>query len=293
MNHEKQLRILSPCQRGRDSLEGSGARRWCAECGKTVHDFALMKRAEIESVCASADICGIASYYSDGSLQTADPVPLRALLRRSFLEWGAAAAVSARLLFAEPLKLPPLPEGHGGVHGVVLDQTGSPILRAHALAAGLRVQLVEAGRFLLAPLRPGEVTVKIEGAGFKSAHRDIEVRAGAYVDLGKVVLEVGSMGGGIEMVTDRPMAGPRVKVQGELVSDGAAVPGLWITLVRLVPGHLDQRTRSNEKGRFKFPRVEPGGYELIVEGLGWTTLRLPIAVGSAGVKLGRIAMRHA
>lgn len=81
---DKQFRILSPCNRDRDSLKGTGSERWCPECGKTVYDFARMRRAEIDAVCASGSACGILAYQADGSLQTADPVTVPSMLRRRF-----------------------------------------------------------------------------------------------------------------------------------------------------------------------------------------------------------------
>lgn len=295
---DKQFRILTPCNRDRDSLDGTGARRWCPDCRKTVYDFALMRRAEIDAVCGSGSACGILAHQADGSLKTADPVTVPSMLRRRFLEWGAAMIVSARLAFAQQLKLPVLPEGKGGIRGVIADPQGSPIPRARVYVGGTATYTDELGRFVLAPLEvAGAVKVVAEPMGFQRAYSPAAVRGGLYTDLGTIKVAVGALVGDVIVIEPRPSASPSGSVEGHLaaIAPGDSTADLWVRLVPAAGNNsasAELRTRASSDGRFRFEKVAPADYELIVEGLGWKTHRASIKAGPAALHLDKIVMRH-
>ena len=57
-------------------MSGDGRQRHCAECSKTVHNFARMRRSDVEKLAVAAangeDICARITRRSDGSLVTLD-----------------------------------------------------------------------------------------------------------------------------------------------------------------------------------------------------------------------------
>lgn len=289
----RQLRVVSPCNQDRDLLDGSGAERWCPDCRKTVYDFELMRRDAVDAVCAGGEVCGIASYHADGSLRTADPVALPVLFRRRFLEWGAAAMLSARLASAQDFKLPVLPKAEGGVVGVVTDASGAAVAGAR-VEAGASVAFSDGlGRFVLQPVEPAEVMVKIQAAGFRIGKRQAAVRPGVYVDLGKVPLQAGMVGETVVVFDSEALREPLTgAVEVELrAAPGQAAPGLWVRLVRAGALPNELRVRADDAGRFRFAQVPVGEYELVVEGLGWVTHREKVVIGRSVLQLGQILMR--
>lgn len=290
-NGVNRFRILSPCARGPESLKGHGAERWCPDCRKTVYDFAQMRHACIRAVCASGQACAILSYRADGSLQTADPASVPVLLRRRFLEWSAAAVLSARLAFAQRPKLPDLPDGKGGIVGLVIDAAGQPAPGARVSAVGVATYADELGRFVLAPLEPGR-RVKVTAAlpGFHLGHSSVAVTSGAYTGLGKIRLAVAMMG---EVIfVGKPAAG---SIRGKLVAaPGDPVDGWWVRLLPAAAGvNLDLRTRASGTGHFQFEHLAPGRYDLVLDASGWKARRENILVENRAVELGPVPVEQA
>jgi hypothetical protein len=68
-----ELRILEPCTRDRDSLDGQGAVRWCPDCQKNVYDFSLLTGQEIQRLTAAGN------YLRDHSAAAPGPAPVSSL----------------------------------------------------------------------------------------------------------------------------------------------------------------------------------------------------------------------
>jgi len=69
-----EITILTPCPMDWDRMSGDDHVRYCTMCGKHVHDFAKMTRAQASSLLdeLEGDVCGRLSRLADGSLVTAD-----------------------------------------------------------------------------------------------------------------------------------------------------------------------------------------------------------------------------
>ena len=170
------FRILSPCHRERDSLDGQGAVRWCGDCNKHVYDFAKLKRGEIHRLAASGSICGILTLGADGLVQTAH--------RRGFLRWASAfAASSLQFAFGQKASEP------SGIRGQVIDGSGVPVAKVSVSAgAGLTAKGDDQGRFTLRDLKPGVYPILIEAPGQPPTRVDVLVSSGRVVGVGSLVL---------------------------------------------------------------------------------------------------------
>jgi len=173
-----EFRILKPCTRDRDSLDGQGAVRWCPDCRKNVYDFSLLTGREIQRLTAAGTICGIIQ-------------PPR-LARRRFLRWASVLAVF-------PLRFASAQGSDGSVSGVVVDSMGG-------LIPGARVQILSAaggepmvassndrGRFLIENAPRGEAKVTVEQMGFSRFEQKVKI-GNSRLDLHEIVLELGLTG---------------------------------------------------------------------------------------------------
>jgi len=155
-----ELRILEPCTRDRDSLDGQGAVRWCPDCQKNVYDFSLLTGQEIQRLTAAGTICGIIQ-------------PPR-LARRRFLRWASVLAVF-------PLRFASSARFSRQCVGVVVDSMGG-------LIPGARVQILSAaggepmvassndrGRFLIENAPRGEAKVTVEQMGFTRFEQKVNI----------------------------------------------------------------------------------------------------------------------
>jgi Carboxypeptidase regulatory-like domain len=169
-----EFRIISPCDKNRESLHGSGPVLWCADCKKPVHDFTNMSDAGIKSVAGASGLCGIVS-----------PKPMPA--RRLFFLWLAAWRWAA--VAAEPK----------GLSGSVVDESAAAIPRAsvRVLSPGSdtirKGKTDDLGRFSFTDLPLGDYQLKIEAAGFQLKTVSANL-SGSTLDLGPIMLRIGLMG---------------------------------------------------------------------------------------------------
>ena len=280
-----EFRILSPCARTRDSLDGSGAVRWCPECKKNVHDFALLRRGEIEDLTSRAGVCGIIEREADGAMRTADPPAWPRLMRRQFLRWAAAlGAVSMKLLPAQSLEA-----GKGGVRGVVVDVSGAPVGGARVSVDNWPAGVADSlGRFVLTSVTPGSRELTVESPGFKKLLRVAPVKAGDFFDAKALSLEVAMpMGHDVALPSPdlRPLQiTPRPLPAGSV--SGTTAPGAKVALM----GSISRSVTAGRDGRFIIEDVPPGDYKLsIAPPRGGRAATLPISIGPAKLDLGRIA----
>ncbi len=257
-----EFRILLPCHRERDSLDGHGAVRWCGDCNKHVYDFAKLKRDEIHRLTAAGSICGILSRDADGSVQTAD--------RRGFLRWASAFAASS-LLFAFGQKV----EESGGIQSLVVDGSGAPVAKASVSAGvGFTATGDDQGRFTFRGLTPGVYPILIEASGQPSTRLDVLVTSGRVVDLGSLV-----------------MGNEPTGVTGVVVdATGAVITGAKVSLQ--IGGSLQPvNTVTDDQGRISIARLPAGDYKIQVESPGFIPAEFPLALGTVRMELGQIVLK--
>ncbi|MCC6539408.1 MAG: carboxypeptidase regulatory-like domain-containing protein [Bryobacterales bacterium] len=250
-------------------MSGEGVRLWCDDCRKHVHNFARMRRRDIERAVAAGDCCGIVERRADGTLRTADPLPLR----RRFLHWFVAwAGVGVRWAWAQDA---PLAAGLGGIRGEVVDAKGKPVAGARVTASGQATSTDSDGRFFLTGLAPGTVAVSVDS----HVNLEAQVSAGRYTTLAPVKLKPG--------VVDVPGA-KTVNPVEVVVTDqtGSSIPTARVTL-RDGAGAVvkELRDESSALGHYALRGVEPGLYTLTVECAGFKKYSRPLAAPTTQVVL--------
>ena len=173
-----EFRILKPCTRDRDSLDGQGAVRWCPDCQKNVYDFSLLTGQEIQRLTAAGTICGIIQ-------------PPR-LARRRFLRWASVLAVFP-LRFASSARFSRQCVGRGrGFDGQ--SDPGSPVqILSAAGGEAMVVSSNDRGRFLIDNAPRGEAKVTVEQMGFTRFEQKVKI-GNSRLDLHEIVLELGLTG---------------------------------------------------------------------------------------------------
>ena len=186
-----EFRVLEPCTRDSDSLDGQGVVRYCPDCRKNVYDFAHLRRDEIARLAAAGKMCAIIDREPDGVIRTADGPTLPRLVRRQFLRWASLlAALPLRFASAQRLDT-----GTGGIGGVVGDATG-PYLNANlSLGKGRTVSSSALGKFEFMNLTPGVYSLTVDAQGFERRQLDVTITAGKVIDVGSVSLQVGAVMG--------------------------------------------------------------------------------------------------
>jgi hypothetical protein len=112
-----EVAIATPCQEEWSRMSGSARQRYCAACGREVHDFAAMTPREIERIVVSSGghLCARITRREDGSLVTL-PEPQR----RHYAAFVLAATLAAAPAFAQSTEQP-----KALVTGTVLAPDGS------------------------------------------------------------------------------------------------------------------------------------------------------------------------
>ena len=132
------------------------------------------------------------------------------------------------------------------IRGRVTDGEGAPVAGAQVTPKGedLRIRSVrsdEAGRFELRGLPAGEVPVHFQADGFLLEKRMLDTRAASRFE---VVLRRG------------------LSLVGEVVRSGRGVEGAEVRATSSEQGALEQRTFTDERGRFRLSGLRPGRYQV-------------------------------
>jgi hypothetical protein len=288
---KNEFSVKPPCSRERDSLEGAaGSVRWCPDCRKSVYDFSRLTRREIDALCGGgggADLCAIIEREPDGQLRTAEGPSWPRILRRRFLRWAALfGAASWKLGFAQEWK-----PGRGGVRGVVVDSTGAAIANTRvSTSTGESVLTDSLGRYSFRDLAPGQLTLRVEAAGFDARKIDLVVKAGAFVDVGNLVLNVDStMGGSAYGPADIAPRLTEPRLAG-LVTDqtGAALAGAELALTG--SSGVRWRTTSAGNGSFSVAPLRWGDYRLEVTAAGYSSHQSHVSIEALRGDTVRIAL---
>jgi hypothetical protein len=263
-----EFRILEPCTRDRDSLEGQGAVRWCPGCRKNVYDFALLRRDEIAHLTAAGKICAII-----------DPKPtLRHIVRRRFLRWAAAlSALPLRIASAQQLR-----PGKGGLRGAVADAAGAPIENANlSLGKGRTVSSSDLGRFEFMNLTPGVYSLSVDAPGFERRRLDVTITAGKVTDVGTVSWLVG---------TARSATGSG-SVSGVVVDWSRTFLAGAQVEVRRGTGSPTAVATANDRGRFVIEDLPSGKYLVKAQAPGFRRFEKAVIVGTTRLELGELVLQ--
>jgi len=121
MSRRFEITTSKPCTQDWDAMSGDGRQRHCAECGKTVHNFARMRRSDVENLAVAAangeQVCARITRRSDGSLVTLDGE------RRAGLRAGVL--LSAAMMVGQAAAQNPT-EARAIVSGRLLTSDGQP-----------------------------------------------------------------------------------------------------------------------------------------------------------------------
>jgi hypothetical protein len=87
------IEVAQPCPTAWESMSGNERSRFCAHCGRHVHDLAAMRSDEvIDLVCHEAGrLCLRVTRDEDGRVVTLDYEPALATRTRRFKRWAVAA----------------------------------------------------------------------------------------------------------------------------------------------------------------------------------------------------------
>src|SRR4051812_9906801 len=104
------MRVGTPCDQDWSAMAGDERRRFCAGCGKHVHNLSAITRAEAERlVCEQAgNLCVRFAVAGDGGVQTLEYRTPATSPRRSWRFWallggvGATIAAAANVLVGRP-----------------------------------------------------------------------------------------------------------------------------------------------------------------------------------------------
>ena len=284
-----EFRILSPCSRDRDSLDGQGAVRYCADCRKDVYDFARLRRRDINRLVAGGSVCGIIEREPDGVMRTADGPAWPRLVRRQFLRWIAGFA-SLRFAFAQP---PALKAGTGGLRGVVSEAPGRPIGNARVWIGEERMAQTGAlGRFEFTDVRPGRHLLSVDASGYMPQRVFVEVFAGRVVEVpsADLLLKVQALAGEIGP-PPRILAAALGGVTGTITDQSGATVAHARVQVAIEAGAPIRTVSSSDLGLFLIKDLAPGEYQLRVEVPGFMRRQLNVTVGSTQNNLGQIELK--
>jgi hypothetical protein len=106
------LRVKSPCTEDWNAMGGDERVRFCAGCGRDVHNLSALPREEAERLLceAAGRLCVRFERTEQGAIKTLEYAPR--ISRRSYLFWtalgvvGAAAVATGRLLTGKPAPAP-------------------------------------------------------------------------------------------------------------------------------------------------------------------------------------------
>lgn len=195
------FKITEPCSwRWADFPGADERRRFCGDCGKFVHDVASYTEAELKAL---GPVCG----YVGGE---------------TFASARSRRAVMAGVVLTT---ISPLLAQDGRVRVVVTDATGAGVQFADVTVGDRRVKADENGVASLVGLPVGRVEIMASSPGFKSWRGSFNVLNGTEVKV-DARLEVGSLGGGIEVVgTGRLIVSVRDATKAALVNAEVLVKG--------------------------------------------------------------------
>jgi len=191
------LRIATPCPISWEQMTGDNQVRFCGHCQLNVYNIAELSRTEAERLIASTEgrLCARLYRRADGTILTKDcPVGLRALRMRVSKKAAAVFAAIASISSAafgqqsgakdEKTACTPQtritrtnapPDRRATVlSGTVADPIGAAVPGADVTVTNDETKEVrqtftnDAGRFELAALAPGNYSISIKLAGFKS-----------------------------------------------------------------------------------------------------------------------------
>ena len=206
------------------------------------------------------------------------------------------------LTVAASLVAPPLLRGQatismGTVEGTILDPQGKVVpsatvtITSKATGTAFSPKFTSAGLYNSGPLEPGEYTVRVEAAGFKTIETLLVVRVG-NITPGSVTLELGSQNTTVSVeASSVTMNTEQAAVQGVLTEqqiENLPINGRnFLDLAQLEPGVQIQDGTSFDPtkgglssisfgGRFgRTARIEVDGVDVSDETVGTTTMDIP------------------
>jgi hypothetical protein len=143
----------------------------------------------------------------------------------------------------------------GTIQGIVIDSAGATVPNAKVTGLDQDKNLVirettttRDGAFALTPLLPGNYTVKIEAAGFKSYEsKDLKLDQQQIMNLGSIAMQVGQITEQISVESQAPLV-ETATAQKSFVITSKAVTELplngrdFMTLMRTLPGVVSNQT---------------------------------------------------
>lgn len=218
-----QLQVVSPCTSDWTQMSGADWKRHCAQCNKSVYDFAQMRQQEVAAIVAAhhGSLCARLTRGADGSLLTYEPPPDSASIKRRTSP-VAAAVMAAVLGLSAPVaaqtarpgataqraqedqraqsKAPP-GELVSSLTGIVTDPTGAVVGNAavtliNTSSGEERLTRSSAeGEYSFAQVASGSYTLNVESPGFRKFQIvDValtnaqERRLNAELQVGEVVM---------------------------------------------------------------------------------------------------------
>ena len=156
-----QIVFPKPCHEDWDAMLVEERSRFCAACGKAVHDLAAYTPEEAETLLTGADgvACVRATVTPDGQVATR-PSAAGRRLTAAILTPALAALLAATPAAAQPTR--------GAIAGVVKMQDGAAV-RVTALAPGVRrsTQTDSLGQYALTGLAPGTYRIVFSKHGMR------------------------------------------------------------------------------------------------------------------------------
>jgi hypothetical protein len=156
------VRVATPCSADWEAMHGDCVKRYCAQCGLHVYDFAQLSTNEARALLVETDrrLCGRIFVRRDGTLLTKDcPRGLAAMRRRVIGAWATLATLALGLL-TSMLRLvghaPLAPWGETPTATLAPPLSDATVIRALASQRGTRTM----GKLVSVPPVPAFVPAK-------------------------------------------------------------------------------------------------------------------------------------
>jgi hypothetical protein len=252
--------IERPCGKQWGDLSGDGAKRYCDDCGKYVHDLAAFSDAELRR---TPGLCG----YS-GNL------PVYFAARRTMLAGVLLTTIS------------PLLAQNGQLQVVVKDRSGSTVSNAEVvLDDGKPAVTNRSGVALFTGLRSGSHRVTASAPGFRRWIGASEIGMSGTAAT-EIVLDVGSVGGPADPVHAEPVAISHTAKARVLVTDPLGKPVGGAHLEMEWPDGKKLQVTTDAQGAAALEKLTPGAVAVTVEAAGlqaWRKVRDVAALGETEI----------